>query len=89
MGAVSATWRRGSEGQAYAGQPLCNRCGVWYSRHPDSPPGAFAAEVNTLPYAILAAACCFPWHSAGWNEGLYTRSLYPIHLMHLQHEFVL
>ncbi|KAL3130520.1 hypothetical protein ABBQ38_008335 [Trebouxia sp. C0009 RCD-2024] len=32
----AVTWRRGAPGRAYAGQPLCNRCGVWESRHPDS-----------------------------------------------------
>lgn len=83
MVAAAATWRRGSQGQAYDGQPLCNRCGVWYSRHLGSPPGVFAAEVNTLSHAVLAAACCCPWHSAGWNEGLYKGSVCPIHLMHL------
>ncbi|KAL3144150.1 hypothetical protein ABBQ32_003938 [Trebouxia sp. C0010 RCD-2024] len=32
----AVTWRRGAQGRAHAGQPLCNRCGVWESRHPDS-----------------------------------------------------
>ncbi|KAL3144152.1 hypothetical protein ABBQ32_003940 [Trebouxia sp. C0010 RCD-2024] len=32
----AVTWRRGAQGRAYAGQHLCNRCGVWESRHPDS-----------------------------------------------------
>ncbi|KAL0048937.1 hypothetical protein WJX82_002776 [Trebouxia sp. C0006] len=34
----SATWRRGAQGGKHSGEPLCNKCGVWEFRHPDSPP---------------------------------------------------
>ncbi|KAL3144264.1 hypothetical protein ABBQ32_004037 [Trebouxia sp. C0010 RCD-2024] len=42
----AVTWRRGAQGRAYAGQPLCNRCGVWESRHPDSEEEGMQRSVN-------------------------------------------
>ncbi|KAL3130522.1 hypothetical protein ABBQ38_008337 [Trebouxia sp. C0009 RCD-2024] len=42
----AVTWRRGAPGRAYAGQPLCNRCGVWESRHPDSDEEGLRRSVN-------------------------------------------
>ena len=45
--AASVTWRRGAQGRRHAGQPLCNKCGVWEFRHPDSPPRDFIDEVST------------------------------------------
>lgn len=47
MGAVTVAWRRGAKGRAYAGQPLCNGCGMYASRHPR------LSEVSTLSAVLL------------------------------------
>lgn len=42
----SATWRRGALGGRHSGEPLCNKCGVWEFRHPDSPPRDEAMDLD-------------------------------------------
>lgn len=56
-GAESATWRRGAKGRPHVGQPLCNRCGVWDSRHPDSPPRSLIEQVS-IPATCCTSCCC-------------------------------
>lgn len=48
MGAETPAWRRGAQGGSYAGQHLCNRCGVDQYRHPD--------PVEVRSAAVLAGA---------------------------------
>ena len=58
VGAESATWRRGAQGRPHAGQPLCNKCGVWEFRHPDSPPRDLIDEVSTSATCCTSRCCC-------------------------------
>ena len=51
--AASVTWRRGGKRGSHAGQPLCNKCGVWEFRHPDSPPRLFVDEVSISTSTLL------------------------------------
>ena len=69
--AASVTWRRGGKRGSHAGQPLCNKCGVWEFRHPDSPPRLFVDEVSISTSNFTSWCCC--WHrvDADWNGDLY------------------
>ncbi len=62
LSAESATWRRGAQGGKHSGEPLCNKCGVWEFRHPDSPPRDEVSFVSsytasTLSYHTLHQLC--------------------------------
>ncbi|KAL3143804.1 hypothetical protein ABBQ32_003631 [Trebouxia sp. C0010 RCD-2024] len=45
---VTVAWRRGAKGRAYAGQPLCNGCGMYASRHPRLSEAALKKAVADL-----------------------------------------
>ncbi|KAL3144739.1 hypothetical protein ABBQ38_001860 [Trebouxia sp. C0009 RCD-2024] len=45
---ATVAWRKGAPGRAYAGQPLCNGCGMYASRHPHMDEAALKKRVREL-----------------------------------------
>ncbi|DBA75819.1 TPA: hypothetical protein ACH3X1_010224 [Trebouxia sp. C0004] len=68
----SATWRRGAQGGKHSGEPLCNKCGVWEFRHPDSPP---RDEMDFERGAISRRGSSIP----GVTRRLYAHARAPVH----------